>query len=129
MKMNWISASLLLGISFFCHPVFAQVINLTPQAFKQQMETKPGYLLDVRTDWEYAEGHLKQAQNSDVNSPVFEKLANILDSEKPCYVYCHSGGRSSEASALLVSKGMKKVYNLEGGISAWKKQGYPVVKK
>ena len=43
-------------------------------------------------------------------------------------MYCKSGGRSSEAAELLKKNGFNKIYNLKGGISAWEKNGFPIVK-
>ncbi|MGC9308717.1 MAG: PKD domain-containing protein [Thermoplasmatota archaeon] len=41
-------------------------------------------------------------------------------------VYCRSGGRSASASQLLVDEGFEgTIYNMEGGILAWRSAGYP----
>jgi rhodanese-related sulfurtransferase len=41
--------------------------------------------------------------------------------------YCHSGIRSAQAAAFIVSKGRGNVYNLRGGVLAWGKAGFPFV--
>ena len=43
----------------------------------------------------------------------------------PLVFYCHSGMRSAQASAYMTNKGRSNVYNLQGGILAWGKAGYP----
>jgi rhodanese-related sulfurtransferase len=82
-------------------------------------------ILDVRTKGEYDSGHIYGA----TLIPVTELLARIgeLASRKydPILVYCGSGGRSVTASGILDSNGFTEVYNMLGGIAAWKSAGYP----
>jgi parallel beta-helix repeat protein len=82
-------------------------------------------LLDVRTKGEYDGGHIYGA----TLIPVTELLARIgeLASRKhdSILVYCGSGGRSVTASGILDSNGFTEVYNMLGGITAWKSAGYP----
>ena len=40
-------------------------------------------------------------------------------------VYCKSGNRSSKCSKLQAA-GFVKIYDLEGGISKWKHQGFDI---
>lgn len=83
-------------------------------------------LLDVRTSAEYQSGHLTDALQANWNNATeFEYRIKGLDISKPVYVYCLGGGRSAEAAALLAGRGFT-VYNLEGGIQAWKKANQPV---
>ncbi len=86
----------------------------------------PFMFLDVRTNEEYSEGHIRGA----VLIPVQEldkRLAEV-PKDRRVYVYCHSGRRSVTASNMLVKGGFTNIENIEGGIVAWKKAGYPVVK-
>ena len=83
-------------------------------------------LLDVRTAEEYAEGHLDQALNIDVNQSSFLTDATArLDKNRPVAVYCRSGKRSARAAGMLAEQGYQ-VVNLVGGIIAWKADGKPV---
>lgn len=86
----------------------------------------PFIFLDVRTPEEYAEGHIEGS----ILIPVqeLEGRLNELAKDKRVYVYCHSGKRSAAASGILVKNGFTHIENVEGGISAWKEAGYPVVK-
>ncbi len=56
------------------------------------------------------------------------KATKALDPEKPVLVYCRSGGRSAKAVKLLREAGFKDVRDMEGGITAWEKEGRPVEK-
>ncbi|NOR72277.1 MAG: rhodanese-like domain-containing protein [Mariprofundaceae bacterium] len=86
----------------------------------------PFMFLDVRTPEEYSDGHIQGA----VLIPVqeLEKRLAEVPKDKRVYVYCHSGRRSVTASNMLVEGGVSNIENVEGGIVAWKKAGYPVVK-
>lgn len=71
------------------------------------------FLLDVREEYEYQEGHIKGA----VNLPLREILEkkDTLPKNKDIYVYCRSGHRSTDAVNFLKSLGFEKVHNIEGG--------------
>ena len=71
------------------------------------------FLLDVREEYEYQEGHIKGA----VNLPLREILSqkDTLPKDRDIYVYCRSGHRSADAVNFLKSLGFKKVHNVEGG--------------
>ena len=71
------------------------------------------FLLDVREEYEYQDGHIKGA----VNLPLREILSqkDSLPKDKDIYVYCRSAHRSSDAVNFLKSLGFKKVHNIEGG--------------
>jgi len=78
-----------------------------------------GFLLDVRTPEEFAEGHIQGAVNIDIYDAQFSSQLDKLDKSKPVYVYCRSGARSSNASEMMKKKGFKEVYNLIGGYAAY----------
>lgn len=85
-------------------------------------------LLDVRTKEEWAEGHLKGAKLVTVTEDGFlEKAKALLDPKKPVVVYCRSGKRSAMATEQLRANGFT-VFDLEGGITAWKAAGKAVEK-
>lgn len=86
-------------------------------------------LVDVRTPAEYKEGHLKGAINIDVKDSVnFMKNALAqLPKDKTVMVYCRSGRRSANAAGMLAAEGYV-VFNLEGGILAWKEAGKEIEK-
>ena len=71
------------------------------------------FLLDVREEYEYQNGHIKGA----VNLPLREILSrkDTLPKDRDIYVYCRSGHRSADAVNFLKSLGFEKVHNIEGG--------------
>lgn len=96
--------------------------------FKNVIEKKNPFILDVRTLEEYKNGHIKNAELISVQ--VLEKEINKITQhkDKPIAVYCRSGNRSTVASQILIKHGFKEVYNLRPGIKGWKKSGYEVIK-
>jgi rhodanese-related sulfurtransferase len=57
---------------------------------------------------------------------VMERIAD-LDDERPIIFVCAVGTRSAFAAEVACSLGKTEVYNLEGGLSAWMREGYTVV--
>lgn len=75
-------------------------------------------VIDVRTPGEYSTGHIPGS----ANIPLNELPGQIgkLDKEEPVLVVCLSGNRSNQAAEYLKGRGFKKIYNLTGGMLAWK---------
>ena len=102
----------------------AQVLSAA--AFKQAITAKNIQVLDVRTATEFNGGHIKHALQANWLDPKeFADRTQHLDKNLPVYVYCQAGGRSASAQEALEAKGYK-VINLEGGMSNWKMNGFPV---
>jgi thioredoxin 1 len=95
--------------------------------FEQKLnESKNAQLIDVRTPEEYVEGHLQNASNIDYRGSDFDEQIKKLDKSKPVFVYCLSGGRSGNATEKMKSMGFKEIYDLKGGINAWKNADKPL---
>ncbi len=93
--------------------------QITPAEAKALMDTEKEFIvLDVRTEEEYNEGHIKGA----ILIPDYEigeKAENILtDKDKLILVYCRSGRRSKNAASELVELGYTNVKEF-GGIIDW----------
>jgi rhodanese-related sulfurtransferase len=80
-------------------------------------------LIDVRLPGEYRAAHAIGA----INIPLNTLPDNIdkLDPEKPTYVVCQSGYRSSLATSILENAGFKSLHNVAGGTTAWLEAGLP----
>ena len=75
-------------------------------------------ILDVREDYEYKEGHIKDCVHIPLGSLEDRACEELLDLHQPIYVYCRAGVRSKVGCHILESQGYDKVYNL-GAISDW----------
>lgn len=103
--------------------------NVSVEQFKELIAKDSSQLIDVRTPGEYEAGHIKKAQLIDFMNSNFKDIAfSEVDKEKPVLIYCASGGRSAKASKVYAAAGFKKVYNLLGGIKAWKAEKQEIEK-
>jgi rhodanese-related sulfurtransferase len=111
-------------IACFSKQSNSQTGSLSVVAFEKKFADAETQILDVRTAGEYQSGHLKNALQADwLNKTQFADRTQYLDKNKPVLVYCASGVRSGQAMQLMAQQGFKQVYNLEGGMSAWKMDG------
>jgi len=102
--------------------------NADAKQFKELVDAGKGIILDVRTPEEVSEGYINNASTINLYDDDFIAKINLIQKDKQIYVYCKSGGRSSEAAELLKKNGFSKVYNLKGGISEWGNNSFPIVK-
>jgi rhodanese-related sulfurtransferase len=81
-------------------------------------------ILDVREKKERKAGYI----NGDLHIPLADVKNKLdqLDKNKPILVYCRSGSRSGHIAGLLTRNEYKKIYNLKGGIQAWKRAKLPI---
>lgn len=85
-------------------------------------------IFDVRTPEEIAAGKIKEtALEANFFDADFEMQATLLlPKDKNVYIYCKGGTRSAKAVNKLRELGYEKIFNVEGGIKAWKAKGYPL---
>ena len=80
--------------------------------------------IDVRQPEEWEDGTIpgiKKIALGDLESKLDE-----LDKDKKYIMVCRSGGRSNNASALMINKGFKDVSNFQGGMLAWQDSDFPI---
>lgn len=99
------------------------VVDITIVELKEVIERENEIqLLDVRLSSETNKGMILNAIHVNLLSNDFEsKVIDVLDKEKPVYVYCRSGSRSKIASKVLLDKGYE-VFNVKGGYKDWLKE-------
>jgi len=92
------------------------------------MNQQDATLVDVREAEEFAAGHIINARHIPL-SQVQARAGEVKKNKsKPVIVYCASGARSGAAVAALKRSGYEQVFNLAGGITAWKQAGLPTEK-
>lgn len=102
--------------------------KLSPQEFQKKIASvSDAVVIDVRTPEEFKGGSIFNAVNIDFNDNYFEIHTKQLDASKTYFVYCLSGGRSSSAASFMRKNGFKNVFELNGGIMAWRKADLPIV--
>lgn len=83
-------------------------------------------IIDVRSETEFAEGHIPGA----INIP-FNQIDNVVDDvnddkEEAVYVYCASGRRADIAASKLMNAEYTNIVHVEGDMPAWAEAGLPV---
>jgi len=76
------------------------------------------YIVDVRTDDEYSQLHIKGSIHIPLDKLEAELEKEIPDKSSEIIFYCAMGGRAQEALEKALLMGYKRVYNL-GGIGDW----------
>lgn len=85
-------------------------------------------IIDVRTEKEYAEGHIPGSLNIDFKSPGFSNTMATFDRGKTYLLYCATSRRSEQAVSMLRDLGFLEAYHIFGGLDEWIRKGYPVVR-
>ncbi|MCQ2405709.1 MAG: rhodanese-like domain-containing protein [Oscillospiraceae bacterium] len=94
-------------------------LEISQEEAKRLMDSGENYyILDARTEEEYAEGHIGNAILIP-ETEVKEKAPELLpDKDRLVLVYCRSGNRSKIAAKALVEMGYTYVREF-GGIRTW----------
>lgn len=99
--------------------------HLSPQEWHDKLEENKCLVLDVRNNYEWKIGHFENAVLPDIQTfrefPEYaSRLAQQYDPETtPVMMYCTGGIRCELYSSLLMKKGFKEVYQLDGGVIAY----------
>jgi rhodanese-related sulfurtransferase len=102
---------------------------VSPNWFAKSILSDEGaVVIDLRTNEEVKEGIIKGAIQFNFYDEGFDQSVALLDKSKNYYIYCKSGGRSAKAATKMVEMGLT-VYDLKGGITAWKSKNKPMAKK
>ncbi len=117
--------------------------EITVSALYDQMNTNLiPFLIDLRGEDEFngegkdsymtVFGHIPNAKRMG----IMELASNLEDlqsyiydyKEKEIVTYCPGGGMSLVAVEIMTDVGFTDVKSLKGGIVAWKKKGFPIIK-
>lgn len=93
--------------------------NISPSEARELIQNYEIIILDVRAPWEFAEGHIKNAENLDFTDPDFTDNLKKLDKNKKYMVYCKTGRRGAIALETMTKAGFENIYNLIGGYETW----------
>jgi UPF0176 protein len=101
--------------------------HLDAQKFNQMLNDRNTVCIDMRNHYESEIGYFKGAIKPDVDT--FRESLETIDKElekngkeKNYLMYCTGGIRCEKASAYLKHKGIKNVFQLEGGIIEYARQ-------
>jgi rhodanese-related sulfurtransferase len=105
------------------------VQDVSPLQLPQLMSHESAVVVDVSEAREYDAGHIPGS----VNVPLGDLRDGPGKLEKfkgrPVVAVCPNGNRSLKGATMLRRHGFEPVYNLAGGLTAWKKENLPVEKR
>jgi len=101
----------------------AETDAVSPKEASVMQGENKAVIVDVREDDEWNEHHIHGA----IHIPLAQLNTRLSELEpyknSPIITQCLAGGRSAQAQKALKSAGFTKVYNMNGGIQAWDKDG------
>ncbi len=85
-------------------------------------------MIDVREHFEFRGKKIKDAVNIP-SSGNLEFASDTISKNYSLFFYCTTDYRSKRVAEYYYDHGFHDVYNLEGGIVAWRKDGFPLIRK
>jgi rhodanese-related sulfurtransferase len=125
-----------LVLTILLYSATCQIFSQVPDSLKYKsldpyyfhlnfLKEENALLIDVREFFEYKKSRLQDAVNIP-SSGNLEFAADTIDKELHIFFYCTTDFRSKRVALKFYDYGFRNLYNLEGGISAWKKEGMVV---
>lgn len=103
--------------------------SVTPAEATRMINKESAVVVDIRTKKEWDTGHITGAKHipfADMDRRLSE-LESLKD--KPVIVVCNLGQAAGSAGKKLKTAGFTNVMRMSGGITEWKAQSMPLVKK
>lgn len=99
--------------------------QITPEALRERLSRDRSLtMLDVRSDAEFADGHIEGAVH--IMGGALNGRVDALRGRGPIAITCGTGYRSTVAASVLERAGFTDLVNLTGGMTAWTRAGLPV---
>ncbi|MDE0582603.1 rhodanese-like domain-containing protein [Planococcus sp. A6] len=94
--------------------------NVSPSEANEMVEKGEAYVLDVRNQTEFDEGHIDNAEHIMVG--ILKNRLDEVDTDKTIIVQCQAGARSAIAASVLKANGIDNLVNMTGGYSKWQQE-------
>jgi rhodanese-related sulfurtransferase len=93
-----------------------------------QLMNHGAQVYDVRSKEDFAAGHIHGAKHLDPDQmgEAPEKLKRLK--ERTLLLVCERGLTAGQLTRKLHAEGFTKVFNLQGGLAAWRTEGLPLQK-
>ncbi len=120
-KAGWVKAGLPLDRDI----PRTEIPPLAPSQLQGKL--KDAYLLDIRFEKSYKQGHIKGSHN--IPSYLISKRFQEIPTDKKIIIIGGVGNPAWVPTGwFLKSKGYNDVMILQGGMNAWQKEGLPIEK-
>lgn len=100
-----------------------QYTDITPDRLNGMLEDKDFTLVNVHVPYE---GEIAGTELFVAFDQIGERLDELPPPDARIVLYCRSGSMSAIAARELVATGYTDIWNLDGGMNAWRAQGYPL---
>ncbi len=102
------------------------VSDLESDEFEEFVESDNVFIINTHTPY------IGEIEGTDLIAKDWQNIASYEDQlpenkNAPIGVYCRSGSMSSSAASQLIDLGYTNVYNLEGGMNAWRDSGRTLI--
>jgi rhodanese-related sulfurtransferase len=126
-----VAATVIMALVVLVHEFRARTASfgsISPSEAVRMMNSG-ALLIDIRANDAFAAGHIPNSRS--VPGVTIADGAAGLErfKDKPVIAYCDSGQSAGAAARHLGRLGFKQVYNLRGGLAAWRAENLPVEKK
>ncbi|PWT77101.1 MAG: MBL fold metallo-hydrolase [Bacteroidetes bacterium] len=107
------------------------IVNVEPDELAMDLPFDNRLMIvDVRSETEFADGHVRGALNIPLNTLTDPASMAIIEENHNVYIHCGGGYRSVIASSLLKIQGIHNLHNILGGWNMIKNQpGIEIVKE
>lgn len=102
-------------------------VNVTELSELLAKSPKDAAFIDVRRGDEWNTGYIEGFEHIPLNEIPLH--AEQLATYPRVYFLCRSGGRSKMACDIMNKLDYKEAYSVSGGLLAWGKKGYPLVRQ
>jgi rhodanese-related sulfurtransferase len=104
-----------------------QALAVSPREAAQWLSSGEAILIDVREPHEFKAEHIAGATSMPLGSVPGQFRQIKIPADRKVIFQCLRGGRSAQACGhAIAAAAPHPVYNLTGGIAAWKAAGLPV---
>ncbi len=97
--------------------------SMDAAAVKDLLASGKAVLIDIREEDEHARAHIPGARLLPLSR--FNPAAHADDQSEIGVFHCESGTRTAAEAARILQTGFREVYQLEGGLKAWRAAGLP----
>lgn len=106
----------------------ASLEMVSPEEVQTYISKDPSVkLLDVRSPLEFNGTHIENSINIPIDM-LSTRITELSRSNQTYIVFCRTGNRSPMAADMLLQAGIQSVKIMEGGITRWQSEKYPVIK-
>lgn len=100
---------------------------VTSTEVQKHLDKNDVQIIDVRTENEYGNGHIRGAEN--ISLTTLKNNLHKISKDRPVIVHCQSGVRAAMAYSLLKKSGIQNIKMFSGGINEWTEKKIELVKE